>query len=89
MRLANKTALITGGASGIGAAATQRFIEEGCQVMICDIQAEAGKAFASSLGERAAFMVCDVTKEDDVGAAALTVMNSWSSADALSTSPKG
>jgi xanthoxin dehydrogenase len=69
MRLANKTALITGGASGIGAAATQRFIEEGCQVMICDIQAEAGKAFASSLGDRAAFMVCDVTKEDDVGAA--------------------
>jgi NAD(P)-dependent dehydrogenase (short-subunit alcohol dehydrogenase family) len=69
MRLENKTALITGGASGIGAAATQRFIEEGCRVMICDIQADAGAAFASSLGDSASFMVCDVTKEDQVAAA--------------------
>lgn len=69
MRLENKTALITGGASGIGAAATRRFIEEGCRVMICDIQAEAGAAFAGTFGDSASFMVCDVTKEDQVAAA--------------------
>jgi len=69
MRLENKTALITGGASGIGAAATRRFIEEGCRVLICDIQAEAGAAFARSFGDRAAYMVCDVTREEDVAAA--------------------
>jgi len=69
MRLENKTALITGGASGIGAAATQRFIEEGCRVMICDIQADAGAAFAGTFGDSASFMVCDVTKEDQVAAA--------------------
>ncbi len=69
MRLENKTALITGGASGIGAAATQRFIEEGCRVMICDIQAGPGATFASSFGDSASFMECDVTKEDQVAAA--------------------
>jgi NAD(P)-dependent dehydrogenase (short-subunit alcohol dehydrogenase family) len=69
MRLANKTALITGGASGIGAAATQRFVEEGCRVMICDIQADAGARFAQTFGDNASFMVCDVTSEDDVAAA--------------------
>tara|TARA_R110001599_G_scaffold353815_1_gene598786 strand:+ start:30276 stop:31112 length:837 start_codon:yes stop_codon:yes gene_type:complete len=69
MRLKDKCALITGGASGIGAAATQRFIEEGCRVMVCDIQADAGAAFARSFGDSASFMVCDVTKEDQVAAA--------------------
>lgn len=69
MRLENKTALITGGASGIGAAATRRFIEEGCRVLICDIQAEAGAAFARSFGDKAAYMVCDVTREENVAAA--------------------
>lgn len=69
MRLENKTALITGGASGIGAAATRRFIEEGCRVMICDIQAEAGATFAGTFGDSASFMMCDVTQEDQVAAA--------------------
>ena len=69
MRLENKTALITGGASGIGAAATRRFIEEGCRVLICDIQAEAGAAFARSFGDKAAYMACDVTREENVAAA--------------------
>ena len=69
MRLENKTALITGGASGIGAAAARRFIDEGCRVLICDIQAEAGAEFARTFGDKAAFMVCDVTREEDVAAA--------------------
>ena len=69
MRLENKTALITGGASGIGAAATRRFVAEGCRVMICDIQADAGAGFARSFGDRVGFMTCDVTREEDVAAA--------------------
>ncbi|MDH5171956.1 MAG: SDR family oxidoreductase [Gammaproteobacteria bacterium] len=69
MRLENKTALITGGASGIGAAATRRFIDEGCRVLICDIQADAGTEFARSFDDKAAFMACDVTREQDVAAA--------------------
>jgi len=69
MRLENKTALITGGASGIGAAATERFIQEGCRVLVCDIQAQPGQAFAARFGEAAAFQRCDVTREEEVAAA--------------------
>ncbi len=69
MRLQNKTALITGGASGLGAAATERFIEEGCRVCICDIQKEAGESFARRFKDKAFFALCDVTREEDIAAA--------------------
>ncbi len=69
MRLANKSAVITGGASGLGAAAVKRFIEEGCKVCICDIQDDAGKAFAEQFGDTAFYRHCNVTNEDDVAGA--------------------
>jgi xanthoxin dehydrogenase len=81
MRLENKTALITGGASGIGAAATRRFIEEGCRVLICDIQAESGAEFAQSFGDRATFMVCDVTREENVAEAMNTAVEQFGKLD--------
>ncbi len=66
MRLKDKVAVITGGASGIGAASVERFIKEGCRVVIGDIQAGPGQAFAAKFGPAATFAVCNVTKEDDV-----------------------
>jgi NAD(P)-dependent dehydrogenase (short-subunit alcohol dehydrogenase family) len=69
MRLADKTALVTGGASGLGAATVERFIAEGCKVCVCDIQDEAGEAFAAKLGDTAFYIHCDVTDEDQVAAA--------------------
>ena len=47
--------------AGIGAAIVRRFHNDGCTVIIADICAEAGGAMATSLGERAIFMHCDVT----------------------------
>jgi NAD(P)-dependent dehydrogenase (short-subunit alcohol dehydrogenase family) len=65
MRLSGKTALISGGASGIGAATAQRFIEEGARVVIGDIQPEKGAEVVKALGEAAAYVHLDVTREED------------------------
>ncbi|MBK6706915.1 MAG: SDR family oxidoreductase [Sphingomonadales bacterium] len=61
MRFAGKVAVITGGASGIGAAAARLFHGEGASVVIGDLNAEAGSALAAELGhDRALFLPVDV-----------------------------
>jgi 3alpha(or 20beta)-hydroxysteroid dehydrogenase len=72
-RLAGKTALITGAASGIGAAAARRFVEEGARVLLADVQADKGRALAEELGGD--FVTLDVTREADWGAAAVEAQN--------------
>lgn len=49
-RLSGKVCLVTGGASGIGAATARRFIDEGATVIISDVQDEAGKRLADDIG---------------------------------------
>lgn len=51
-RLDGKVAIITGGASGLGAATVQRFTAEGARVIIADVQAEQGEALAKQTGAR-------------------------------------
>lgn len=68
MRLENKVAIVTGGASGIGAATVQLFAEEGAKVVIADFD-EAGQSFSDELNEKGHdtfFIKADVTKESDV-----------------------
>jgi 3alpha(or 20beta)-hydroxysteroid dehydrogenase len=64
-RLAGKGALISGGASGMGAAEARRFIDEGARVVLGDISRERGAAFAEELGEAALFVHLDVRSEQD------------------------
>ena len=66
MRLEGKVAAITGAASGFGRAAAERFVKEGARVVLGDIQEAAGQAVAAALGDRAIFVRCDVTSENDV-----------------------
>jgi NAD(P)-dependent dehydrogenase (short-subunit alcohol dehydrogenase family) len=68
-RLQGKTALVTGGASGLGLAICQRYVAEGASVIIADIDAEAGEALAAELGDAARFVRLDVSLESDWPAA--------------------
>ncbi|XVF50191.1 hypothetical protein PTKIN_Ptkin04bG0076400 [Pterospermum kingtungense] len=68
-KLEGKVAIITGGASGIGKATVQSFVEHGARaIVIADIQDEKGEKLAASIGHRCActYIHCDVTKEQDV-----------------------
>lgn len=64
MRLEGKTALITGGSSGLGNAMVRRFVAEGARVIIADIDVENGKALAKELGNKAIFELLDVSLEE-------------------------
>lgn len=64
-RLANKVAIITGAARGMGAEAARRFVEEGAQVIIADILDEAGEQLAAELGDSARYVHADVSSADD------------------------
>lgn len=68
-RLANKTALITGAAQGLGAAMAQRFIEEGARVLFTDINAQGAAEQAAKYGDHAAAIGHDVTNIDQWEAA--------------------
>jgi len=67
-RLDGKVAVITGGASGMGAATVRRFVEEGARVVIADLQEAAGAALEAELGGKAVFCRTDVGREADVQA---------------------
>lgn len=82
-RLEGKVAVITGGASGIGAATARRFIEEGARVLIADLQGEVAEALANSLGAGAAAVRCNVVSEDDVARAIAEAVSRWGRLDVM------
>jgi NAD(P)-dependent dehydrogenase (short-subunit alcohol dehydrogenase family) len=69
MKLQNKVAVITGGASGIGAATARLFVEEGAKVVLVDLNEEKGKAFEAELkaqNAEALFVKANITIEEEV-----------------------
>jgi len=69
MQLQDSTFLIAGAGSGLGAACARLFVESGANVVIADVNAEAGEGMAAELGPRARFVRTDVTNEAGVGVA--------------------
>jgi NAD(P)-dependent dehydrogenase (short-subunit alcohol dehydrogenase family) len=67
MQIRNSIFLVTGGASGLGAATAQMAAANGAKVVIADLQAEAGEKLAKEIGGK--YCKCDVTSEADGKAA--------------------
>jgi 3alpha(or 20beta)-hydroxysteroid dehydrogenase len=64
-RLTAKTALITGGSNGLGAAMARCFATEGARVIVTDVEDEAGQRLVAELGDAATYLHHDVTSEPD------------------------
>ena len=72
MNIENRSALVTGGASGLGLATASALVKAGASVVIADLEGSRGAQAAAELGGRARFVPTDVTSEDAVSAAVAT-----------------
>ena len=86
MRLQDKNAIITGGASGIGRAICELFAEEGARLTIADIDTDGGEqtlANVRAAGGVAQFVTTDVSKEADVEAMVQTAVDAYGAVNIL------
>jgi NAD(P)-dependent dehydrogenase (short-subunit alcohol dehydrogenase family) len=81
--LEGKVAVVTGGASGIGAATVRRFVAEGARVVLADLQDGPGQDLAASLGAAARYVHANVGVEADVAAAVGAAVDAWGTIDVL------
>ncbi|SEE93888.1 SDR family NAD(P)-dependent oxidoreductase [Ruania alba] len=79
--LNDRVALVAGGAHGIGRAICARLAEEGCQVVVADLEADAAERTATEVGGVA--VVCDVTDQEQVRAAVGTATDRFGRLDIL------
>jgi NAD(P)-dependent dehydrogenase (short-subunit alcohol dehydrogenase family) len=77
MEISGKVAVVTGGASGLGAATAKMIVDEGGHVVIVDLKDEAGQALAKELGPRARFVHTDVTDAAQAEAAVKTALDTF------------
>jgi NAD(P)-dependent dehydrogenase (short-subunit alcohol dehydrogenase family) len=83
VQIADRTFLVTGGASGLGAGTVRRLVSRGASVVIADRSIEAGEALAGELGSRATFIATDVTSAESGQAAVEGAMQRFGRLDGL------
>merc|ERR1719445_1525460 len=83
MRVTGSTFLITGGASGLGEATARRFVKQGANVALLDLNEDAGNALSAELGKQAIFAKVDVTSEDSVNAAIKAALQAFGRVDGV------
>jgi 3-oxoacyl-[acyl-carrier protein] reductase len=83
MRLANKTAIVTGGGSGFGAGIVAKFISEGARVMVADINLSAAQKIADEQGGNAIAHEVDVANGESVAAMAQASFDHFGKLDIL------
>jgi NAD(P)-dependent dehydrogenase (short-subunit alcohol dehydrogenase family) len=82
--LQDRVAVVTGAANGIGAATTHRLHQEGAKVALLDVDQTGGKALADQFGaDRALFVACDVTSEEQIVAAVDATIEQFGRVDVL------
>lgn len=77
MELENKGVLVTGGASGLGAACVRLLSQAGAKVVIADLVGEAGTALAKELGNSTLFVLTNVVEEESVQAAVQAAVDTF------------
>jgi NAD(P)-dependent dehydrogenase (short-subunit alcohol dehydrogenase family) len=82
-RLEGQIAVVTGAASGIGAAIAERFVEEGARCVLVDIQDDAGREVSARFGDSASYVHGDVSVEDEVAAALETAAERFGRLDCV------
>lgn len=83
MRLNDKTAIVTGGASGFGEGIVRKFVAEGARVLIADMNLDGAKALAAELGEGVLAVQTNVAMNDDVVAMTASALNAFGRIDIL------
>lgn len=78
-----KTAIVSGGATLIGAKVVEAFVNAGANVMICDIDEEGGISVAEALGEKVKFIRTDITQDADIDRCIETTLECWGGIDYL------
>ncbi len=81
--LAGKVAIVTGGASGLGQGIVEKFAAEGADVVIADVNDEAGENIAAQCGARAWFHHADVADEADVDALVQAAVDRFGGLDVM------
>lgn len=77
MDIQNHTFIVSGGGSGLGGATVRMLAENGGNVIIADVNREAGEKLAAELGERVRFVATDVSSEPEVQAAVNTALDQF------------
>lgn len=83
LRFKDRAVIVTGAASGIGAAIAARFADEGANVVIADLKADAAQAAAGKLGGQAIGVGCDVGDEGQVEACVQTAFDRFGRLDVI------
>lgn len=85
IRLEGKVAIITGGASGIGASTARLFVRHAAKVLVADVQDDHGLSLCKELGpeETVSYIHCDVTQEADVENAVDTAISRYGKLDIM------
>lgn len=83
MRLAGKTAIVTGGAGGIGRGITRAFVEEGANVLVVDIDDDAGTALVRELGDTVRYLGADISVEESAETIVSTAVEAFGGVDVL------